>query len=219
MGGAGRSTGRRLLEATGPFAIEWSPKRVDDAPQQSIAHGHVHDPARALDFSSRVEMPEFAEQNDADFIRVHIERNAEQIAGERHQFIKAHAGKTRNFGDAGSDTGDRAHLPWSQLGRECFPHLAYFRKRAVENVFLGSQGPYSLALCFGLRSFRLRFGLGFRLRFGLGFRLRFGLGFRLRFGLGFRLGFGLGFRLGFRPWLQAWVRLWLQSWVRLWLQV
>ena len=94
MGGAGRSTGRRLLEARGPLAIERPTERVDDAPEQSIAHGHVHDPARAPDFIAGVEMPVFAEQNDANFIRVHIERNAEHIAGKRHQFIKANARQT-----------------------------------------------------------------------------------------------------------------------------
>jgi hypothetical protein len=45
------------------------------------------------DFIARVQMPVFAEQNDADFVLVHVERDAEHIAGKRHQFIKAHAGK------------------------------------------------------------------------------------------------------------------------------
>jgi hypothetical protein len=56
-------------------------------------------------------MPVFAEQNDANLVRVHVERNAEHVAGKRHQFIKAHAGQTRHLGDAGGDAGDRAHLP------------------------------------------------------------------------------------------------------------
>ena len=68
MGGAGRSIGQALAGGHRPFAIERPAERVDDAPQQSIAHGHVHDPAGALDFISRVEMPVFAEQNDANFV-------------------------------------------------------------------------------------------------------------------------------------------------------
>ena len=133
-GRGGAFDGQALAGGHRPVAIEWPTERVDDASQQSIAHGHVHDPARALDFISRVQMPVFAEQNDANFVRVHVERNAEHIAGKCHQFIKAHAGKTGHLGDAGGDAGDRAHLPWRQLRRECFPHLAYSGKRAVENV-------------------------------------------------------------------------------------
>ena len=93
-GRGGAFDGQALAGGQRPVAIERPTERVDDAPQQSIAHGHVHDPARALDFISRVEMPVFAEQNDANFIRVHIERNAEHIAGKRHQFIKANARET-----------------------------------------------------------------------------------------------------------------------------
>ena len=104
-GRGGAFDGQALAGGHRPVAIEWPTERVDDAPQQSIAHGHVHDPARALDFISRVQMPVFAEQNDADFVRVQVERNAEHIAGKRHQFIKTHAGKTRHLGDAGGDTG------------------------------------------------------------------------------------------------------------------
>jgi hypothetical protein len=65
----------------------------------------------ALDFIARVQMPVFAEQHDANFVLVHVERNAEQIAGKRHQFLKAHAGQTGDLGDAGGDAGDRADLP------------------------------------------------------------------------------------------------------------
>jgi hypothetical protein len=110
-GSGGAFDGQALAGGHRPIAIEWPTERVDDAPQQAIAHGHVHDPARALDFISRVQMPVFAEQNDANFVRVHVERNAEHVAGKRHQFIKAHAGETRHLGDAGGDAGDRAHLP------------------------------------------------------------------------------------------------------------
>ena len=111
-----------------------SAKRVDDPPQQSIAHGHVHDSARAPDFISHVEMPVFVEQNHPNFVFVHVERNTEEIAGKRHQFIEAYSGETGHLGDARRDTGDRAHLPWRQFGRECFPHLADSGKRAVEIV-------------------------------------------------------------------------------------
>jgi hypothetical protein len=65
-------------------AIEWPAERIDDAAQQALAHGHVHDPARALDFIAGVQMRVFAEQHHADLVLVHVERDAEHAAGKRH---------------------------------------------------------------------------------------------------------------------------------------
>src|ERR1019366_2606954 len=79
-------------------------------------------------------MPVFAQQNHANFVSVHVERNAEDVDGKGHQFIKAHTGETGHLGDACCDTGDRAHLPWRQFRRESFSHLADSSKRAVEIV-------------------------------------------------------------------------------------
>jgi hypothetical protein len=56
-------------------------------------------------------MPVIAEQHDADFVLVQVERNAENAAGKRQQFLKADAGQTGDLGDAGGDAGDRADLP------------------------------------------------------------------------------------------------------------
>ena len=59
--------GQALAGGHRPLAVERPAQRVDDAPQQSVAHDHIHDPARALDFIAGVQMPVFAEQHDADF--------------------------------------------------------------------------------------------------------------------------------------------------------
>ncbi len=133
-GRGGAFDGQALAGGHRPLAIQWPTERVDNTPQQSIAHAHVHDLARTLDFIPRVEIPVFTEQNDANFVGVHVERDPENIAGKLHQFIKAHAGKTRHLGDAGGDTGDRADFPWRQMRRECLPHLAYSGKHIVDNV-------------------------------------------------------------------------------------
>jgi hypothetical protein len=81
-GRGGAFDGQALAGGHRPVAIERPTERVDDASQQSVAHGHVHDPARALDFIARVQMPVFAEQHDADFVLVHVERDAEHAAGK-----------------------------------------------------------------------------------------------------------------------------------------
>ena len=145
-GRGGAFDGQALAGGHRPVAIERPTERVDDAPQQSIAHRHVHDPARALDFIARVQMPVVAEQHDADFVLIHVERDAEHIAGKLHQLLKAHAGKAGDLGDAGGDAGDRAHLAWRQLRREGFPHLADSSKRAVEDVLEALRFACSLAL-------------------------------------------------------------------------
>ena len=51
-GRGGAFDGQALAGGHRPLAIQWPAERVDDAPQQSIAHGHVHDLARTLDFIS-----------------------------------------------------------------------------------------------------------------------------------------------------------------------
>ena len=83
MAGGGAFDGQALAGGDRPVAIERPAERVDDASEQSVAHGHVHDPARALDFIARVQMPVVAEQHDADFVLVHVERDAEHAAGKR----------------------------------------------------------------------------------------------------------------------------------------
>ena len=183
MCGGGAFDGQALAGSHRPVAIERPAERVDDASQQSVAHGHIHDPARALDFIAGVQMPVVAEQHDADFVLVHVERDAEHIAGKLQQLLKAHAGKAGDLGDAGGDAGDRAHLARRQLRREGFPRLAYSGERAVEDTLqafgrrvhwllrsgLGSSGLTRLGSA--RRWFRL-LGFGSALASGLSFSFR-----------------------------------------------
>ena len=76
----------------------------------------------------------FAEEHDADFVRIDVERDAVQIAGKLHQLIKAHARKARDLGDADGDARDRAHLTRRQLRREGFQRPADSRERVVEDA-------------------------------------------------------------------------------------
>ena len=164
--------GRRSLGGHRPVAIERPAERVDDASQQSVAHGHIHDPARALDFIAGVQMPVFAEQHDADFVLVHVEGDAEHIAGKLHQLLKAHAGKAGDLGDAGGDAGDRADFARRQLRREGSPRLAHSGKRAVENVLQA----FGMIHVHWLLRVRLRVAS----RLGLGLGSASGLSFSFR---------------------------------------
>src|SRR5664279_3707703 len=42
---------------------------------------------------------------------VHVEGNAEHIAGKLYQLLKAYTGKAGYLGNAGGDADDRTHLP------------------------------------------------------------------------------------------------------------
>ena len=102
--------GQALTGGHGPAAIERPTERIDHASQQALAHGHVHHSARALDLIAGVQMPVFAEQHDADFVLVHVERDAEQIAGKLEELLETRVGKTGDPGNARGDAADGAHL-------------------------------------------------------------------------------------------------------------
>ena len=117
-----------------PIAIERSTKRIDHAPEQPFAHGHVHDPPGPLNFIARVQTLIFAEQNDADFLLVHVERDPEKIAGKPEQFLKARIRKTGDACDAGRDANDRTDFVRRELWRERVPRLIDSRERAIEDA-------------------------------------------------------------------------------------
>ena len=133
MGRCGTFDGQTLTRGDRPFSIEWLAQRVDDAPDQSIAHRHVHHATRTFDLIARVQMLAFAKEHDTDFVRIDVERDAEQIAGKLHQLIKAHARKARDLGDADGYARDRAHLTRRQLRHEGFQRAADTRERLVED--------------------------------------------------------------------------------------
>ena len=99
----------------GPIAIERSTKRIDHAPEQPFAHRHIHDPSGPLNFIARVQTLIFAEQNNADFLFVHVERDPKKIAGKLEQFLKARIGKAGDPRDASRDADDRARLHASRV--------------------------------------------------------------------------------------------------------
>ena len=87
MGGAGRSTGRPLVPCHRAFAIKRFAQRVDHPSQQTVSHRYVHDPPGAFDFVARMQILILAEQDHADFVLIHVECDAQQIATESHQFL------------------------------------------------------------------------------------------------------------------------------------
>ena len=83
MAGAGRSTGQTLFRGHGPLAIQRLAQRTHHASQQPFAHRHVHHAPGAFHFIARMEILIVAQQDDADFILIHIEGDADSPPGNR----------------------------------------------------------------------------------------------------------------------------------------
>ena len=94
-GRGGALDGQAIAGSDRPPVIERPAERVDDAAQQPFADGHIHDAAGALDLVARLQVPVVAEQHDADFVLVDIERDAEHAAGKFEQFLGARARAAR----------------------------------------------------------------------------------------------------------------------------
>ena len=123
----GQATARHHRSA----AVQMPSERIEDAPYQAVAHGHVHDAARAFHFIPGLQIP-IAAQQDANFIFVQVERDAGAAARKQEQFFETCVGKARDLGDAGGQGRDPARLAWLQAGTEGFARAPQVRERAVE---------------------------------------------------------------------------------------
>ena len=126
--------GQTLTGNHRPFTVERPTERIEHASHQCVAHRHVHDPARALDFVARVQTPVVAQQDDSDLVLVDIEGDAEGATRERDQLLEPHARKTGHMRDARRDAGDRTHLSQGQARREGAADLGELTERVVENA-------------------------------------------------------------------------------------
>src|SRR5208282_5771687 len=127
------------------------------------------------------------------FVLIHIERDAQKIVPEFHQFFIAHAGKAGKRSDAGGDIRDDAHFTRRQLRREGFAHLSYSSKRAVEILLEALRFHVHWLTVSGLGSSGLgsAFASGSAFTSGLGSAFTSGLGSALA--SGFASGFGSAF--------------------------
>ena len=117
-GRSGTFDGQPLGRGHGPLVIERPPERVDDASHEIIAHGNVHDSPRPLDFIAfRVQVKRVvAQQYDAEFVIVHVERDAEYMARETLRVPRIPRWEARTpCSDTCGDTDDRANLSRYQL--------------------------------------------------------------------------------------------------------
>ncbi|MDZ7935035.1 MAG: hypothetical protein U5M51_08765 [Emticicia sp.] len=93
IGAAGRSIGRRWLHTSEPRSSSAPLQRVDDAPQQGIAHRHVHYPAGTFHFIPGLQMPVITQQYHADVGFAEFEGDVVQPAGNFTSSSKPTFGK------------------------------------------------------------------------------------------------------------------------------
>jgi len=80
-----------LQVAERTLAVECSAERINDAPEERLAHGDVHDPARSRDLIAGMQVRIIAEEDDADLLRIDVEGNAVEITRKSDQLLEAHA--------------------------------------------------------------------------------------------------------------------------------
>ena len=72
---AARSIGCRVTKLIRAFPVERAPKRIDDAPEQTIADRNINDSPRSPHFRARAQVRVVAKQHHADFFFIEIECN------------------------------------------------------------------------------------------------------------------------------------------------
>jgi hypothetical protein len=93
------------------LAVDRVAQRVDDAAQQALADGHVHDRAGALDGVAFLDLGVRAEDHDADVVGFEVERHALHAVGEFDHFAGLDLVQAVDAGDA---VTDRQHGPTSE---------------------------------------------------------------------------------------------------------
>ncbi len=91
----------------GALAVHRGTQRVDDPPQQGVAHRHRQHPAGLTNRIALLDVGGVAHDHGADRVFVEVEGHPEQPAGELEQFGCHGAGQA---GHTGNTVTDREHL-------------------------------------------------------------------------------------------------------------
>jgi len=126
-------------------------------------------------FISGVQILVVAEQNDANFGFVHIESDAQQAAGELHQFLEPNVRVGRKPWPRLSRHRSRRHFMRCQLRLEGFAALTQVRERLIDSRLQkdGRRGHSATACAMDFAG-----GAGADVGFGAAFGLLRGLGFQ-----------------------------------------
>ena len=111
-----------------PLAVERIAERVDDAPEQSFAHGDVHNGLRALDGLAFLDLAVIAENHDADIVGLEVERHAAHAILELDHLAGLHVVEPIHPGDAVADREDLSDLRDLRLAAEILDLLFEYRR-------------------------------------------------------------------------------------------
>ncbi len=110
MAGAGRSIGSDASAATGPFAVERAPERIDHPAQQCRPHRHAHHVAGAAHRIAGLDGIDIVQQDAADPVAFERLGEAELTLVEAQQLVEPDIGQPRDQRDAIADLLDPADL-------------------------------------------------------------------------------------------------------------
>ena len=92
------------------LAVDRHAERVDDAADERLADGHLHDAARALDARAFLHVGRLTEERGADVVRLEVEREAHETAGELEQLAAHDPFEAVDARDTVADAEDGAGL-------------------------------------------------------------------------------------------------------------
>src|ERR687891_2791068 len=91
-------------------AVDWVAERVDDTPQESVAHGDRQDLMRLLDEVALLDVLGLAQHDTADLVLVQVEREPEDTAGELEQLVSHRVWKALDARDPVAGLDDAPDL-------------------------------------------------------------------------------------------------------------
>ena len=86
-----------------------SSERVDDAAEQPLADRHLQELAGRADFGALLKLRVVAEDDDADFGLVQVQRQPGDALAKVEHLVEHDIGQALDLGDAVADFADDAH--------------------------------------------------------------------------------------------------------------
>jgi hypothetical protein len=92
------------------LAVQRIAEGIDNAAEECVAYGDIHDSTRASHLVAYVEALVFAQQDYAYFILIYIECHPKAIAWKGHEFFVAYVRQSGDCRDSRRKAGDDANL-------------------------------------------------------------------------------------------------------------
>ena len=119
---------KRLRRFDRALVVERHAQRVDDSPQQLIAHRDLEQPSRGAHLVALVQVTELAEDDRTHLILFQVQGQAERVTRELEELAGHRVLQAVDLRDAVADGDDSAHVGRDQAGVEILePFFDYIR--------------------------------------------------------------------------------------------